>query len=146
MTTLESAAHPRAAAQVLALTLLADGRLSAGERGVLQRSGICRCLGMTAGELDAVIQHYTCDLLVTRGPEWEGRCLPGAEVLRCVLSGVSDHAIRQQVFRLCVEIAEADGELSEGEFEVLAAALDEWGIHRHLLGCAVGDLNRRFES
>jgi uncharacterized tellurite resistance protein B-like protein len=123
----------RAAARVLALTLLADGRLSGSEREVLLRRGAARQLGLAAEDLHGAIRRCCGDLLAARDPDWDGPCRFDAGVLRGELAAVRGATLRRRLFRLCVELAEADGELSEGEFSLLAAALDQWGIHRGML-------------
>ncbi len=137
----------RAAARVLALALLADGRLSAGERAVLRaRHGLMRRLGIAPEVLDREVQSCSGRLLSARDPDWEGPCLPEAGTLRRLLADIGDRDSRNRLFRLCADIAEADGELSEGEFRLLAAALEQWGIHRRMLALADTDRGMAMRS
>ncbi|MFO0515653.1 MAG: hypothetical protein ACK5ZW_00975 [Betaproteobacteria bacterium] len=130
----ESADRSRAAARVLALALLADGRLSAGERAALQcRQPALRRLGVAPELLDLEVQSCSAQLLAARDPDWDGPCLPGPQALRQVLAEIGDRDDRHRLFRVCADLAESDGELSEGEFRLLAAALEQWGIHRGML-------------
>lgn len=142
-----SPSQSRAAARVLALALLADGRLSAGERAALQAGdAVMREIGIAPEMLESELQSCSGSLLAARDPDWEGACLPGAEALRGLLADVGDRECRHRLFRLCADIAEADGELSEGEFRLLAAALEQWGIHRRMLALADTDRGMAMRS
>ena len=133
----QSTAASLAATRVLALALLADGRLSADERAALRaRHGLMRRLGIAPETLDREVPSCSGRLLSACDTDWEGPCLPEAGTLHGLLAGIGDRERRHRLFRLCADVAEADGELSEGEFRLLAAALEQWGIHRRMLAFA----------
>ncbi|MCE2998518.1 MAG: hypothetical protein ACK59Y_03525 [Betaproteobacteria bacterium] len=130
----ESPDHYRSAARVLALALPADGRLSSGEREALQsRHHELRRLGVAPELLDLEVQSCAAWLLVARDPDWEGPCLPGPQALRDVLAEIGDRDDRHRLFRFCADLADSDGEPSEGESRLLAATLEQMGIHRGML-------------
>ena len=42
---------------------------------------------------------------------------------------IEDPALRLKLLRLCVELAEVDARVDEGESMVLVAAAEHWGLH-----------------
>ena len=50
------------------------------------------------------------------------------------MGGKQDRTKRLKLMRLCVELAESDAHVAEGESIVLSAALEHWGLRREMLG------------
>jgi uncharacterized tellurite resistance protein B-like protein len=50
-----------------------------------------------------------------------------------LMGEIEDPLLRRSLLRLCIEIAEADGQVAEGEAVVLIAAVEHWGLHREML-------------
>jgi hypothetical protein len=46
-----------------------------------------------------------------------------------LMGEIQDPALRLKVLRLCVELAEVDAHVDEGESIVLVAAVEHWGLH-----------------
>ena len=45
---------------------------------------------------------------------------------------IQDPRLRLKLLRLCVELAEADAHVHEGESIVLVAAVEHWGLHHEM--------------
>lgn len=131
---------PRAAARIVALALLADGSLSRAELAALEDAGAARLLGLHRDDIHAVVQDCCEDLLATSFMNRDGACRLDRETLRRVLAEVGDPALRRKVLALCASVAEADDDLSDAEFSVLAAVLEDWGIQRDMLRAAAARL------
>jgi len=117
---------PEAAARIVALVLIADGRVCSAEIDRLRQCGAERELGL-APHLLPYIVHTLCEELLDRGPE------PGASmiqiddsVLASLMSQISDPRLQEKVLRLSWAAAQADGQLADGEAVVLDAARRHW--------------------
>lgn len=53
--------------------------------------------------------------------------------LATLMGEIDDPRLRRRVLALCVQIAEADSLVAEGESIVLVAAVEHWGLHRQML-------------
>jgi len=53
--------------------------------------------------------------------------------LAALMSEIEDVPLRRRVLGLCIEIAQADEYVAEGEEIVLGAAVNFWGLHREML-------------
>jgi hypothetical protein len=49
------------------------------------------------------------------------------------MAEVDDPVLRRLVLQLCVAVVEADGHVADGEAVVLVNAVEQWGLHRHML-------------
>jgi uncharacterized tellurite resistance protein B-like protein len=119
---------PRAAARILALTLLADGRLSRSELEAIKRLDAPAQLGLDEPGLHAVLQALCEDLLATTYLEKEDTCRVDRRVLARLLGEVRDPALRKRVLELCAAVAESDACLSDAEAAVLGTAVETWGL------------------
>jgi len=45
---------------------------------------------------------------------------------------IQDPSLRLKLLRWCVELAESDAHVAQGESIVLAAAVEHWGLHREM--------------
>ena len=129
----ESPAPSLAAARVLALALPA-------------RHGLMCRLSIEPEGLDREVQSCSGRLLAARDPDWEGPCMSEAGILRRPRADIGDRDSRNDLVRLCAGIAEADGELSEGEFRLRAAAPEPRGIHRPMPARADTDCGMAMRS
>ena len=50
-----------------------------------------------------------------------------------LMGEIENPALRRKLLRLCIEIAEADTQVTDGEAIVLTAAVEHWGLHREML-------------
>lgn len=123
---------PEAAVRIIALTMLADGHLCRREQDVLRRSGGSEPLGLEPGRLHDVVHALCEDLLHGAQVSWSDTCRVDPHTLSQPLSEIDDPALREQVLALCVQVAEADHQVSEGEALVLTHAVEQWGLHARM--------------
>jgi len=118
---------PEAAARIVALTLLADGHLSRSELDLLERRKAAHVLGLANDGLHLVLHTLCEDLLAGADQNWADACKVDPDTLTQLLNEVDDAALQLKVMRLCVDVANADQHVAEGESVVLSAVLDHWG-------------------
>lgn len=128
---------PQAAARIVALTLVADGDIGDAELDVLDRLSVPQRLGLAREELQAVLDTFCEDLLSSGQLQWADACPVDERTLATLMGEIQDHGLRQTLLRVCVELAEADAHVDEGESNVLVAAVEHWGLHREMLETAV---------
>ncbi|MEH0167946.1 TerB family tellurite resistance protein [Roseateles microcysteis] len=118
---------PKAAARLVALTMLADGHVSRIEAQTLERLGLPKAFGLSVEDLSAVLQGLCEDLLCSSQGDW---CRPvvDAALINGLLAEVTDPGLRATVLRACVAVAEADEELADGECVVLMQAIQQWRV------------------
>ncbi|WP_284619328.1 TerB family tellurite resistance protein [Aquabacterium humicola] len=118
---------PEAAARIVALALIANGRVEAAEVAVLDALQAAERLGLTRARWHGVINDLCADLLGPARCGDEGR-IPG-DVLNRMLDEVDDQETRRLVLRLCSAVIQADRQIDDGESIVLLAAIERWGLH-----------------
>jgi hypothetical protein len=116
-----------AAARIVALALIANGRIKAVETAALDALRAHDRLGLTRPQWHGVIHDLCTDLLGPARCGDEG-CIP-SELLDRMLDEVDDDTTRCLVLRLCSAVVHADRQIDEGESCVLLAAVDRWGLH-----------------
>ena len=123
---------PQAAARILALTLVADGDIGDAEIEWLDRLAVHDQLGLTRLELHAVLDAFCEDLLSSGQLKWADACPVDERTLGDLMADIEDSALRVKVLRLCVDLAEVDSHVDEGESIVLVAAVEHWGLHAEM--------------
>jgi hypothetical protein len=129
--TLQLRPYPRnsgeAAARIVALALIANGRMEDVETAVLDALEAPERLGLTRSQWHGVIDDLCADLLRTArcGNEI---CIP-SEALGSMLDQLDDEDSRRLVLRLCSAVVQADSQIDDGESFVLLAAIERWGLH-----------------
>ena len=134
---------PQAAARIVALTVLADRDISKAELGLLDRLGVHEQLGLERSELHAVLDKLCEDLLSSEQLQWADACPVDDRTLVGLMGEIDDPALRRKVLRLCIEIAEADTRVTDGEAIVLTAAVEQWGLHREMFRSSDRDVFAR---
>ena len=124
---------PQAAARIVALAMLADGKLCVEEILVLDHAQAHEQLGLSAHQLDAVVTAFCEDLRVGPHSSWGEAGLVDPRTIAAMMAEIDDPAVQRQVLRLCISVAEADGLVGESESLVLAAAVEHWGLQREML-------------
>ncbi len=124
---------PKAAARVVALTMLADGHVSQAELDVLQRHGGCEQLGLEPDDLQDVLLALCEDLLHGRTLSWADTCCADLLSVVRLLNEVADPVLRERVLALCRSVAEADNRVCDKEAQVLTHAVEQWGLQAHML-------------
>jgi tellurite resistance protein len=116
-----------AAARVVALALIANGRIKAVETAALDALRAHERLGLTRPQWHGVIHDLCADL---QGPARCGDegCIPG-ELLDRMLDEVDDDTTQRLVLRLCSAVVHADRQVDDGESFVLLALIERWGLH-----------------
>lgn len=123
---------PQAAARIVALTVVADGDIGDAELQWLDRLAVYQQLGMTRRELHALLDTFCEDLLSSGQLKWADTCPVDERTLAQLMSEIQDPALRRKLLRLCVDLAEVDARVDEGESTVLVAAVEHWGLHREM--------------
>lgn len=124
---------PQAAARIVALTLVADGDIGDAEMALLDRLAVHEQLGLQRQELQGLLDSFCEDLLSSGQLHWADVCPVDELTLANLIGEIQDPALRLKVLRLCVQLAEVDDQVDAGESIVLAAAVEQWGLHREML-------------
>lgn len=123
---------PQAAARIVALTVVADGDIGDAEIKWLDRLAVHEQLGLARHELHALLDTFCEDLLSSDQLNWADACPVDERTLADLMGEVQDPALRLKLLRLCVELAEVDAHVDDGESSVLIAAVEHWGLHREM--------------
>ena len=123
---------PQAAARIVALTVFADGDIGDAEIAWLDRLVVHEQLGLARHELHAVLDTFCEDLLASDQLKWADACPVDERTLTDLMGEIQDPALRLKLLRLCVELAEVDARVDEGESMVLVAAVEHWGLHHEM--------------
>jgi uncharacterized tellurite resistance protein B-like protein len=123
---------PQAAARIVALTVVADGDIGDAEIECLDRLAVHEQLGLARQELHALMDTFCEDLLSSDQLKWADACPVDERTLADLMGEVQDPALRLKLLRLCVELAEVDAHVDDGESSVLIAAVEHWGLHHEM--------------
>ncbi len=124
---------PQAAARIVALTVVADGDIGDAEIDWLDRLAVHEQLGLARHEFHALLDTFCEDLLSSDQLKWADACPVDERTLADLMAEIQDPALRLKLLRLCVELAQADANVDEGESIVLVAAVEQWGLHHEML-------------
>ncbi len=124
---------PQAAARIVALMVVADGDMGHPEIEWLDRLAVHQQLSMARHELHGVLDTFCEDLLSSDQLRWADVCPVDERTLAGLMGEIEDPALRRRLLRLCVELAEVDAKVHEGESVVLLAAVEHWGLHHEML-------------
>lgn len=116
-----------AAARIVALALIANGRIKAVEMAALEALKAHEALGLSRAQWHAVIDELCADLL--RATDDAGDCAIDSAMLERVLAEVDDPQLQRVVLRLCAAAVHADRMVDDGESFVLLAALERWAVN-----------------
>lgn len=124
---------PQAAARIVALTVVADGDISDAEVELLERLDVHTQLGLERHELHQVLDAFCEDLLSSMQLAWADACPVDERTLADLMGDIDDPPLRLTLLALCVQLAEIDDHVAEGESIVLNAAVEHWSLHREML-------------
>ena len=124
---------PQAAARIVALMVVADGDIADAEVEWLDRLAVHEQLGLARHELHALLDTFCEDLLSSDQLRCADACPVDERTLADLMGEIQDPALRLKLLRLCVELAEVDAHVDDGESIVLVAAVEHWGLHREML-------------
>ncbi len=124
---------PQAAARIVALTLVADGHIGEAELQRLDDLKVHEQLNLSLDEMHAVMKDFCQDMLGSPQLNWSDVCPLDEREIAGLMGQITQPALRQRVLHLCVQVAEADGHVADGESSVLNAAVEHWGLQRQML-------------
>ncbi len=124
---------PQAAGRIVALALLADGRLSNTELDTLDQLRAYTQLGLGRVEMHALIHQVCQDMLTNMELSWDDACRLDSRTLAGLMGEIDDPELRRKLTRICIAVVESDAHVSEGEANVLMAVIENWGLHRAML-------------
>ena len=82
--------------------------------------------------MHALLDTFCEDLLSSGQLQWADACPVDERTLADLMGEIQDPALRLTLLRVCVEIAEVDAHVDEGESIVLVSAVEHWGLHREM--------------
>ena len=123
---------PQAAARIVALTVVADGEIGDAEIEYLDRLAVHEQLGLARPALHTLLDTFCEDLLSSEQLKWADACPVDERTLAHLMGEIDDPALRLKLLRLCVELAEVDAHVDDGESSVLVAAVEHWGPHHEM--------------
>jgi len=123
---------PQAAARIVALTVVADGDIGDPEIEWLDRLAVHEQLGLARHELHALLDRFCEDLLSSDQLQWADAFPVDERTLADLMGEIQDPALRLKLLRLCVQLAEVDARVDDGESIVLAAAVEHWGLQHEM--------------
>ena len=126
------ATSPQAAARIVALTLVADGDIGDAEIEYPDRLAVHEQLGLARHGLHALLDTFCEDLLSSEQLKWADACPVDERTLAQLTSKIHDPALRLKLLRLCVELAEVDAHVDDGESSELVAAVEHWGLRHEM--------------
>ena len=124
---------PQAAARIIALTVVADRDIAQAEIEWLDRLAVHEQLGLARHEMHALLDTFCEDLLSSGQLPWADTCPVDERTLADLMGEIQDPALRLKLLRLCVDVAEVDAHVDDGESIVLVAAVEHWGLHHQML-------------
>ena len=124
---------PQAAGCIVALTVLADRDIGKTELDLLDRLAVHEQLGLDRLRFHAVLDNFCEDLLSSAQLQWADACPVDDRTLAGLMGEIEDPQLRRELRRLCIDFAEIDGHVAEGELIVLTAAVEHWGLYRETL-------------
>jgi uncharacterized tellurite resistance protein B-like protein len=119
---------PEAAARVLVLAIVADGRLGACEVQALDDADAYARLGLDRDGFYRVMRAVCADLMAVQGATGDSMFRLDASVAHQWLDLVRAPRLRQTVLELAFEVIRSDGVLHPGESRLFWQALDLWGL------------------
>lgn len=137
---------PHAAARIVALTLIADGRMKDIELTALEHMDAYRRLGLSAEALRGVLHELCTDMLADAAASGRVDCRIEPAGIQRLFAEIDDPALRRLVYELCSGVARADRLMHDGELVVLLEAIDHWRIGRDPEGEGVGTRDAMAES
>ena len=90
-------------------------------------------MGLERQQMHDLLDTFCEDLLSSEQLRWADACPVDERTLAELMAEIDDPLLRMKLLRLCVEIAEVDKHVAEGESIVLVAAVEHWGLHREML-------------
>ena len=125
---------PQAAARIIALIVVADGQIAQNELDLLAHLDVDTRLGSDQGDAFGVLDNFCEDLLSSHQFQRGDACPVDDATLTRLMGDIQSPPLRMTLLQLCIDIAESDAHVAQGESIVLNAAADNWGLQRFMLG------------
>lgn len=119
---------PEAAARVLVLAIVADGRLGACEVQALDDADAYARLGLDRDGFYRVMRETCAELLDRQVRTGDSMFRLDSTEASAWLDAVADVGLRHTVLTLAFEVIRSDGVLHPGESRLFWQALERWGI------------------
>ncbi len=119
---------PDAAARVLVLAIVADGRLGACEVQALDDADAYARLGLDRDGFYRVMRAVCADLLDRQCATGDSMFKLDGPVAQAWIDQVRTPRLRQTVLELAFEVIRSDGVLHPGESRIFWQAMDRWGL------------------
>ena len=113
---------PQAKSRIIALALLADGGLDKSEIECLESQDIVNYLGISSKTFNTVMHEFCEDIDQSGLRRSNGQ-----------LDLDRQRNVRQLLLRTIFDIVHADRNVSQGEAQLTARAMNHWGIRQHNL-------------
>jgi uncharacterized tellurite resistance protein B-like protein len=123
---------PQSAARIVALTIVSDGDVGISEFKLLDELAVHQQLGLERDAFHDVIDAFCEDLISSKQLAWADACPVDHHTLVQLMREIDDPTLRKTVMDLCIKLAEADGNVAEGESIVLGAAVEQWDLHHQM--------------
>ena len=117
---------PQAMSRLLALAMIADGRIAPQELKSLHRSGVLGALRVSEDTFDETAGELTQDLLASNANRETGMVEIEPILIDRLLDEVHDPALRAMVLKGMLEIVRADSVIDHRERRLLRRALHAW--------------------
>lgn len=117
-----------AAARVLVLSIVADGRLAACEVQALDDAEAYGRLGLDRDRFYGVMRAVCAELLDRQVATGQSMFRLDGTVASAWIDAVRDPALRRTVLSLAFEVIRSDGQLHPGESRVFWQLLDRWAV------------------
>ena len=124
---------PQAAAQIVALAMVADGRIGDDELSLMDSLCMHEQLHLSREAMRDVMGDFCREALSNPRSAWLHDCPLDEREVEQLMAQVRCPELRQRVLSLCLQIAEVDGEVAPGESFVLNAAVEHWGLQSQML-------------
>lgn len=118
---------PKAMSRLLALAMIADGRLAPQELKTLHRSRVLEVLGVSEDTFDETAGELTQDLLTHSTNREAGMVEIEPATIEALLLEVQDPVLRALVLKGMLDIVRADNLIDHRERRLLRRAMAAWG-------------------
>lgn len=119
---------PESVSRIVALAMVADGRLDPAELDMLTRSNALERIGVSEERFLKVLKEFCADLLAHRKLPSGEECRLGHEDIARLLGELDTPERQQAVLRIVLDLIRADGRLHESESMLVLQALDQWRL------------------
>jgi len=117
---------PKAMSRLLALAMIADGRIAPQELKSLHRSGVLGALRVSEDTFDETAGELTQDLLASNANRETGMVEIEPILIDRLLDEVQNPALRAMVLKGMLEIVRADSVIDHRERRLLRRAMHAW--------------------